>query len=737
MLAPKDSDYIFDDTTKPLLELVHNYLPLKGSGNHAIPIEGSQEPGYSHVYRNKAYSGKLKKFLREDVNTTHAVFDRVAAEAGDSPCVRFRPHDYLVDKPKEVYEDLTYRQVKENKDNLGAGILFHLQNSPYKEADKYGCHQKIDNHVRDYKSYDFTNHSFVVTLYSNNRYEWLLTDIACASYSITNTALYDTLGATASEYILELTQSPIVVCSRKHVKALVDLKRAYPDKLSHIISIISMDPLSKADYGLKKFAADNKIALNDIYLIMALGEMYPLANLAPSPETLYTISFTSGTTGANPKGVSLTHTSSTSCLLFYLSQMPITPDSFAFLPLAHIFERETTLATLASGGCVIFPQLNYSPLTLIEDLKLAKPTRISLVPRVLNKFEAAVKAATINNPNGSAVSKKIFNKVFTDKMTAQASEDGADGRNIVYDKFVTLKIKAQFGFDNLQVLIVGSAPIDPQTVKFLKASMQIALPQGYGTTEVFAGMCISPPFEATPGSVGATAINTEVKLREIPDMNYTANDEGGPRGELLIRGYQNFKEYYKNPEETGKAVDENGWYLTGDIARISKETGRIYIIDRVKNFFKLSQGEFISPEAIENNYQSNNPVLSQMFVHGLPTQSYLVGILGVDRPNVTNFLAKHCGITKDLSGLSGDELLKLINEKDNKRVLVETINKGVPTLKGFQKVQNVFIDFEPLTLERNVVTPTMKVKRPIAKKFFADILDKLYEEGPILTNTKL
>lgn len=736
MFAPDTSDYVFSENAGPLLEVFEKCLPLGGVSDKAIPIEGTQVPGYSPIYRNAAFPKRLKKCFMKGLETVHEVFEDVASQRGDYNCFKFRPQDYKTNQPKD-YETLTYKQVQKLKNDLGSGIIQHLKDNPYKDSGKYECHQKIDTHADNYREFDAYNHSFIVTLYSNNRYEWLLTDLACSSFSITSTALYDTLGANTSEFILELTQSPIVVCSLKHIRTIIALKEQYPEKLGHVISIVSMDPLFETDFPLRTLAAQHKIILNDIRQIIAVGEMFPLPCLPPSPKTLYTISFTSGTTGSMPKGVSLTHTASTASLTFYLSIAPVTPDSFAFLPFAHIFERETTLATIGSGCCVVFPQLNYSPLTLLDDLKLAKPTRVSLVPRVLNKFEAAIKASTIDNPNGSAMSKKIFNKVFNDKMQAQSQYDGADGRNFIYDKFIALKIKSKFGFDNLQVLIVGSAPIDPSTVQFLKASMQIGLAQGYGTTEVFAGFCISPTFEAKPGSTGPTTINTEVKLRELPDMNYTLGDEGGPRGELLVRGYQNFVEYYKNPEETAKALDSEGWFHTGDVAQISNETGRIYIIDRVKNFFKLAQGEFIAPESIENNYQSNNSILSQMFVHGDPMKNYLVGIVGIDRVNLCQFLTSKCNVTDNLAELDDEEVLKLANSKENKLILLTILNAGVSSLKGFQKVKNIHIDFEPLTLEKEVVTPTMKVKRPIAKKVFADILEALYQQGTLVSDAKL
>ncbi|KAK7677972.1 hypothetical protein QCA50_019054 [Cerrena zonata] len=97
--------------------------------------------------------------------------------------------------------------------------------------------------------------------------------------------------------------------------------------------------------------------------------------------------------------------------------------------------------------------------------------------------------------------------------------------------------------------------------------------QGYGLTESFAGICCSLTYDANPGSCGPISVTTEMRLREIPEMGYHANDEGGPRGELLLRGAQIFTHYYKDPEETRKSIDDQGWFYTGDIAKVDAETG--------------------------------------------------------------------------------------------------------------------------------------------------------------------
>ena len=219
-------------------------------------------------------------------------------------------------------------------------------------------------------------------------------------------------------------------------------------------------------------------------------------------------------------------------------------------------------------------------------------------------------------------------------------------------------------------------------------------------------------------------------------MGYYLNDKGGPRGELQLRGPQMFTHYYKNEEETNKSFDSEGWFSTGDVAQFTNE-GWIIIFDRVKNFFKLSQGEYVTPEKIENLYLSSNPILSQAFVHGNSTESFLVGIIGVDPVGIVNFLTENCNIPKSQLD-TNEKILQVCNRREIRTQLLLQLNTTVGSvLNGFEKLANVFIDFEPLKLEREVVTPTSKIRRPIASRYFKSQIDAMYKEGSLLRNLKL
>ncbi|KAK6867678.1 Long-chain-fatty-acid--CoA ligase 2 [Candida tropicalis] len=431
-----------------------------------------------------------------------------------------------------------------------------------------------------------------------------------------------------------------------------------------------MDPLTKSDVGLVQLAEKSNIKLYDFSQVERTGAIFPHETNPPNSETVFTITFTSGTTGANPKGVVLPQRCAASAMLAYSLLMPHHRGTreFAFLPLAHIFERQMVASMFLFGGSSAFPRLGGTPLTLVEDLKLWKPNFM------------------------------------------------ANLRNAI-------------GYDKLEFCVTGSAPIAPETIKFLKASLGIGFAQGYGSSESFAGMLFALPFKTSSvGTCGVIAPTMEARLRELPDMGYMLDDANGPRGELQIRGAQLFTKYFKNDEETAKSIDEDGWFSTGDVAEIGAKDGYFRIIDRVKNFYKLAQGEYVSPEKIESLYLSLNSTISQLFVHGDSTKSYLVGVVGL-QPDVASKYV-------DLS--SGDKVVQELNKPELRKQILSDLNGKVNgKLQGFEKLHNIFIDIEPLTLERNVVTPTMKLKRHFAAKFFRAQIDSMYEEGSIVADYKL
>lgn len=716
---------------KNVMDQIQTSLPMDLSRfKDAVALEGSKEPGYSHIYRNKAAVNGLINIPHPALTTLYETFECSASVFADKKAIGVRKKQ--PDGLFGPYEWETYGEISERKRNFGSGVLYALKNNPYKTLSP--AHQKIDNHE---KLTAATEMSFVLTQFSHNRKEWLISDLACINYSITNTCLYDTLGPETSHYILALTESPVVVASSDKLERLINIKRDHPEDMQSLISLISMDYLDPREFReLKRKAISQNIELSQLSEIEEIGKVHRLADIPPNPNTIYTISFTSGTT-SNPKGVVLPNRSAVSALTFCLSNVKTTGTNaraYSFLPLAHIFERMTNQASFMLGAEIGMPQ-SPSPLTLLDDVMQLKPNALNLVPRVLTKLEAALKAQTIKNEEKPML-QRLFSNAINIKMERQAAEDGAAGRHILYDRLIGL-LRKKIGFENVTNIATGSAPISPETVKFLKAALNTGVSQGYGLTESFAGVSSSLNFEATPGSCGPICITTEMRLKDLPEMNYTADDAGGPRGELLLRGNQIFTEYYKDPEETKKALDEEGWFHTGDVARVNPENGRLYIIDRVKNFFKLAQGEYITPEKIENTYLSCFPLTTAFFAHGDSLKTFLVGIVGVDPVSIKPWLASRFGY-KESDLESEDKLVKLLNTRDVKRRFLVEANESVSKLlHGLEKLHNVELAIDPLKVEDGVVTPTFKIKRANCGIFFKKRLEALYEEGSLIKNENL
>lgn len=207
-------------------------------------------------------------------------------------------------------------------------------------------------------------------------------------------------------------------------------------------------------------------------------------------------------------------------------------------------------------------------------------------------------------------------------------------------------------------------------------------------------------------------------------MKYLTTDIPHPRGEICIRGNSIMKEFYKSPEKTAEAIDSEGWLHTGDIGRLD-DAKRIAIIDRLKNIFKLSQGEYIAPEKIESIYQKNG-LIAQAFVYGDSMQNQLVGVFVPDKETFQPWAKKQ----PEFASLSDEELYT--SAKVKKEFLKEIENFGKKSdLKGFERVKAVFLSSHEFSVENELLTPTFKLKREAVRELYKDQISEMYSS---LTN---
>ena len=254
--------------------------------------------------------------------------------------------------------------------------------------------------------------------------------------------------------------------------------------------------------------------------------------------------------------------------------------------------------------------------------------------------------------------------------------------------------------------------MDPEVMNFLRVTLSSEIVEGYGQTENCAGMVISHSWDNVCGHIGGPGYCNEIKLKDVPDLDYHSTDkdpETGawrPRGEICVRGPALFKGYLNDEENTNLAVDKEGWFHSGDVGMILPEHGNaIKIIDRVKNIFKLQQGEYVAPEKLENILEKCKYV-EQVFVYGDSLKNYLVAVV-VPREKETieflNSIGKNA-TKENYKNFFEDDVLK-------KEILSEMEKVGRKNdFKGFEVIKKVYLSEENFNAENDLATPTLKIK---------------------------
>ena len=532
-------------------------------------------------------------------------------------------------------------------------------------------------------------------------------DFACTSQSLYTVSLYDTLGPTAVEFIIRHAALASVVTSINHIPTIFQLKPRLPD-LRIIICVDPMDAgerpgFSKLDI-LSAIGANLGVTVYSLAQIEALGEsLGPIKYNPPTPDDIITINYTSGTTG-NPKGVVLTHRACAAAVSCVACTSPQGPNDVgcSYLPLAHIYGRMVEQSILFAGASIGFFHGNV--LELVDDLKLVRPTAFNSVPRLFNRFGGAIRTATTEAPGfRGAMSRHIVSTKLANLADDEAAS--ATNKHMLYDRIWGRKVAAAIGLDRTRTMISGSAPLDPSLHKFLRVVFGNHFLQGFGMTETYAVGLAQIDGDQTTGNCGAVAPTHEVCLLSVPDMEYLVTDKPHPRGELLIRGSTLFTEYYKNEEETKKSFLPGGWFKTGDICSID-DKGRVKIIDRRKNVLKLAQGEYVSPERLENVYLAALTYLATAYVHGDSLQTSLVGVFGVAPDRFSEFAAKVLG-----RPIKADDMQAIAaackSETVRKAVMKDLEKVGIRNkFAGFEKVKACALKIDPFTIDNDLLTPT-------------------------------
>ncbi|XP_071505417.1 long-chain-fatty-acid--CoA ligase 5-like [Diadema antillarum] len=609
-----------------------------------------------------------------DVNTIYEGFYRGKKCSNDGPLLGSRTG------PDNCYEWMSFSQLEEKARLFGAGLM-SLGMLPNGES--------------------------FVGIFATNRAEWTIADFACVCHSIVTVPLYTSLGKDAIKYIVNQTNMSLLICdTMQKAETVLGESAALPSLKTVVVCDL---PADGTDDTQRRFEAAGLklLSFNDV---LSAGTANPCELVIPTPSSLNTVVYTSGTTGV-PKGVPLTHRHyivnhanihSTFDVGIYATPKDV---HLSYLPLAHVFERATQYHCLIHGV-----PMGYSrgdPLLLLDDIQTLKPTFLFGVPRVYNKIYHEV---MLSVSNASPVKRALFNFAYQQKL--KELKRGVQRRDTIWDKLVFKKIQDIFG-GRIRLLFSGAAPISAEVSTFYRATMGCVFFEGYGQTETTSCITHTIDTDMTAGHVGIPGADMQIKLVDVPELNYFSTEDVG---EVCVKGSNVFDGYFKEPEKTKEAFDEDGWLHTGDIGRWNKN-GTLSIIDRKKQIFKLSQGVYVTPEKVENVY-IRLPLVMQIFIYGDSLQPHVVGIVVPDPTAL-----KKIGEGKRVTG-SYEDLCK--SEVVTNAVLKVLQKHGKDDgLQGFEQVQAIALHPEQFSEQNGLLTPTLKSRRTELKKYFQNELDRL------------
>ncbi|PWA01976.1 hypothetical protein BB558_001898 [Smittium angustum] len=689
-------------------------------GFKAYVVPNSAVEGYSPILKNLVYKDDASITEHSDKHTVYDIFWSSVKQVPERNFVGHR----IYNSTNGTYGPFvfqTYAQVAERVTNFGAGIIQMRLNDVQSKEEKSSIAKR----------------NWGVAVYSANRPEWNITDKALSSQSLFSVALYDTLGESSMEYILNHSECTVVVCSLDKVHKI--LKNV--DTMPNLKAIISLDSIhtnvpvatgqlppfvpspfnTKATDVLKQWAASKSIGFYDILEIEALGKASGIPHHPPLPDDIYTLMYTSGTTG-NPKGAVSTHknymTAARSGAMGRFN-----PDSgpvmISYLPLAHCYGKSAENVNMLLQGTIGYFCGDIS--MILEDCRELQPTGFPGIPRILARFYDTITAMTVNAPGLKGM---IYRKAVEEKLANLYAGKGS--KHEFWDKILFDRVRALLS-SRLEGMGSGSASIEPHVLNFLRVTFCVDMGEGYGLTETASNGLRQAKGDITPGCIGFPAPGMQVRLGDVPEMKYFVTDSPYPRGEIYLKGPAVFKGYFKEKEKTDEVLSSDGWFATGDIARIN-EDGSVSIIDRKKSIFKLSQGEYLAPERMENTF-SKHPLVMQSFVHGYSTKNYPVCVVV---PDPVTFVPWATKILSDLGEDTGNGNYEYLtkNEKINKAFLAELADHGRKSkMQGYEIVRAVHLEHVPFDVETNrLLTPTFKLKRFDAMNYYKDIIDQLYQK---------
>ncbi|KAJ4797512.1 Long-Chain Acyl-CoA Synthetase [Rhynchospora pubera] len=548
-------------------------------------------------------------------------------------------------------------------------------------------------------------------IYGANCPEWIMSLEACNAHGLCCVPLYDTLGASAVEFIICHAEVRIAFADERKISELLKTFPASAKFLKVIVSFGNVTPEQREE------AEKNGLEIyqwND-FLLLGQDKHYDLP--VKEKKDICTIMYTSGSTG-EPKGVMISNQNILSMIAGMIRMLQSSNLSLddtdvyiSYLPLAHMLDRGLEELFIFNGASIGFWRGDVKG--LIEDMGMLKPTYFCAVPRVLERIYEGLQAKISAT---GFLTKALFNVAYNFKKGNMFWGSKQEEAGFVFDKLVFSMVKKMLG-GRVKMIWSGGAPLVKNIEEFLRVVSCAHVCQGYGLTETSGPTLVALANEISMlSTVGPPLPVIDVRLESVPEMGYIAFDNP-PRGEVCIRGDTVFAGYYKREDLTNEVLID-GWFHTGDIGEWQPD-GALKVIDRKKNIFKLSQGEYVAVEHLENVYTQLS-CIDSIWVYGNSFQSFLVAVVNPNRKAIENWTSSN-GISGNFKALCEDPKVKEHMLSEISRFAREK------KLKGFEVVRAVHLESVPFDVERDLLTPTYKKKRVPLLKYYQGVIDELYQ----------
>lgn len=533
-----------------------------------------------------------------------------------------------------------------------------------------------------------------VGLLSENRPQWALADYALLCAGILDVPLYPTLPANQLSFIMnDAAVRAVFVSNAEQLEKIRECRKTVPSA-EFVIVFDAVGALQSGEHALAEI-----LELGRTTAGRRDAATFRTEALGAQPDDVATIIYTSGTTG-EPKGVMLTHNNVYSNVL---AQAWMKPDpgvpfiTLSFLPLSHVFQRMVDYCLFNNGCAIAYSTID----TAIQYMGEVKPTIAVAVPRVYEKLYAAILSAT--GPKRRLV-------LWARQVALDWAEQVLNGRqpsfhlrmqHAIADRLVFSKVRARIG-GRIVFFVSGGAPLAPQIATFFYGA-RILILEGYGLTETSPVISVNRPDALRIGTVGKPIADTEVAIAED--------------GEILVRGPQVMKGYYKNPEATREVIDADGWFHTGDIGDLDADN-YLRITDRKKELIVTAGGKNIAPAPIQSAAKQSRFVADAVLIGDKRPYPILLIV-----PNFATLSA--WAAQNQIKTTPHGELVK--NPQVHAK-FEEEVNQRLQGLARYEMPKKILILPREFDLAAGEITPKLSVRRRVVENNFSKDIEALYAE---------